>query len=156
MEILSDYGPREQLGNHGVEAAKEDHDKVIQVFRECDLEQEIRTFKHLIDIVVPRKLLNRQEGDLVDHTVFENPLNSGEEEEEEGFQVISHKAWFSLVLRLFTLLVIFNSFPLQLKRLVFHQMSALVPSDHHAPLPLDQQLDSLFSYIQGFLRAHYY
>lgn len=156
VEILSDYGPREQLGNHGVEAAKEDHDKVIQVFRECDLEQEIRTFKHLIDIVVPRKLLNRQEGDLVDHTVFENPLNSGEEEEEEGFQVISHKAWFSLVLRLFTLLVIFNSFPLQLKRLVFHQMSALVPSDHHAPLPLDQQLDSLFSYIQGFLRAHYY
>jgi len=155
VEILSDYGPREQSGNQEVGAAKEDHHKVMQVFRECHLEQEIRTFKHLIDVVVPRKLLNRTDGNFVDHTVFENPLNEGEEE-KEGFQVISHKAWFSLVLRLFSLLVIFNSFPVQLKRQIFDQMSALIPSDDHPPLPLDQQLDSLFSYIQGFLRAHYY
>jgi hypothetical protein len=147
-------------GNQEGEANEEKHNFDEEVTRQIDLRQEIKTFKYLMDVVVPASLTHTKgtANDLTDPLLFHNFLQLDDKKEhDDEFNLISYKAWFSLMTRLFHSIVIFKSFPKHLQYSLFSQMII----DLHLPpqdtvVTLEKGIDERFRLIEKFLNHHYY
>ncbi|PLW40553.1 hypothetical protein PCANC_16777 [Puccinia coronata f. sp. avenae] len=147
-------------GNQEGEANEEKHNFDEEVTRQIDLRQEIKTFKYLMDVVVPASLTHTKgtANDLTDPLLFHNFLQLDDKKEhDDEFNLISYKAWFSLMTRLFHSIAIFKSFPKHLQYSLFSQMII----DLHLPpqdtvVTLEEGIDERFRLIEKFLNHHYY
>ncbi|POW13491.1 hypothetical protein PSTT_03680 [Puccinia striiformis] len=163
LEILnSNAEPDGELNAEEVKA--EQDQKINQVFEDAELGQEIQTFKHLLDVLIPVSLAIFQMGTIL----FRNLLNKRKAESEndnEGkdeFNVISYKAWHSLILRLFNLIKIFQSFPRKSQHSILSSMVMLDNDDPSSVADISsliqaqaQELDDRFLCLRNFLSSHY-
>ncbi|KAI9600539.1 hypothetical protein H4Q26_000324 [Puccinia striiformis f. sp. tritici PST-130] len=169
LEILnSNAEPDGELNAEEVKA--EQDQKINQVFEDAELGQEIQTFKHLLDVLIPVSFNKLKSSDFSDGTIlFRNLLNNKNKAESENdnegkdeFNVISYKAWHSLILRLFNLIKIFQSFPRKSQHSILSSMVMLDNDDPSSVADISsliqaqaQELDDRFLCLRNFLSSHY-
>ncbi|WAQ92561.1 hypothetical protein PtA15_17A42 [Puccinia triticina] len=142
------------------EMAKEDDRTISADFEDLDLSQELKTFQNLLTVLIPKSFNNlTKSDDIFAETLFKNVLNTDQnsnEREDDEFNVISYKAWFSLVLRLYNLIKIFKSFPTKYQHSLMSVMLDDPSFPHNTSLIHSQtdDLDSRFNFIHDFVTSH--
>ncbi|EFP93202.2 uncharacterized protein PGTG_19441 [Puccinia graminis f. sp. tritici CRL 75-36-700-3] len=134
-----------------------------------DLNPELRTFKYLLSFLVPKSIKTLKGFEIFGDDLFINHLNRNPgpnaDDHDAHFNVISFKAWFSILLRLFNSITIFNRFPPNIQSSILASISDLPPSfpvpqghlPHQDPVldALALEIDHQFTLIQNFLTAFY-